>query len=62
MCRGSDKVKAKLFADTILNLVHNQGRDKNIKDECLYINRDDERFKRAVKLVMYYSEILPKKY
>ena len=53
MCKGNNKIKTQLLFDTITG-------KQNVKTPC--ITRDDERLKRALKLLFFFSEIFPKIY
>lgn len=55
MCRDGYKVKAGLLMDTIIG---HQGRVLGQESTTVW----DKRVKKACKLLLYYSEILPKKY
>lgn len=56
MCRGTAKVKAKLLARTIL------GEERAHKSGDPPLPGEIARLKRAIKLLIYFSEIFPKKY
>lgn len=55
MCRDSSKVKGHLFMDTVIGRTGRAlGRDT--------ISINDMRLKRAIKLLLFFSEIFPKKF
>ena len=55
MCRDTAKIKANLFMDTVL------GRQrKALGRESIAVH--DQRVKKACKLLLFYSEIFPKKF
>ena len=56
MCRGTPKIKAKLLAELVLNEnIQDLENDNNLIGDSL-------RLKRAFKLLVYFSEIFPKKF
>ena len=55
MCRDTLKVKGELFMDTVIGRI---GRARG----CDSVSINDQRLNRAIKLLLFFSEIFPKKY